>query len=141
MRNKAAGRFELGVIVLLLTIAQWFFSAGVAVAQEDKTSAKTTACPPDAIGRTNYVDELTNKIKNEWNKTSYPKKAKQDTVVEFTINKTGAVSQLQVKKRSGNPKQDEAVLKTITQLSPMGALPEDAPDTVSVEVSLGKKRR
>lgn len=101
---------------------------------------KTTACTPDAIGRSGYVERLTKRIQTEWNKSPYPKKSKRDTTIGFVINKSGEISKLELKQKSGNSKQDQAVIKTIEQLSPVDALPADTPDTVSVELSLGKRR-
>jgi hypothetical protein len=125
---------------LAIVFTTLFLAPASSFAESKAGTVKTTACPPDAIGQSGYVGKLTKRIQTEWNKTPYPKKSKHDTTIGFVIKKSGEISELKLKNRSGNSKQDQAVIKTIEQLSPLEALPADAPDTVSVELSLGKRR-
>jgi TonB family protein len=98
----------------------------------------TTVCPPDSIGQSAYTLKISKIISEAWNQSRHAKTTKNTVSLSFSIKKSGDVSDLIVKKSSGSKKIDKAALKAIKGVSPLPALPDDAPDSVQVEVTLGK---
>ena len=73
-----------------------------------------------------YILQVRRKIESRW---AYPPQAllerqQGDTVIRFTINAGGALSDYYVTSSSGSPQLDEGALAVVRDASPFAAIPE-----------------
>ncbi|GAB0056867.1 hypothetical protein SIID45300_01182 [Candidatus Magnetaquicoccaceae bacterium FCR-1] len=76
---------------------------------------------------TTYFTRLKERIEQGW---SYPAAAKRDRlsgtlVMRFTIERSGAITNIRIERPSGEAMLDEAALRAVRQLHPFLPLPED----------------
>ena len=78
-----------------------------------------------------YMNELQRRIKRSWR----PPRGNESkrVIVTFKINKTGELSNLNLKKGSGFEPADKAALLAIQTAAPFARLPEGAPTSVDIE--------
>ncbi|MFN8550690.1 MAG: TonB family protein [Candidatus Obscuribacterales bacterium] len=77
-----------------------------------------------------YMADLQRRVKREW----FPPKGneRKRVRVEFTVDRSGAVSNVVIKDSSGLPEADQAALKAVKSAAPFKALPNGAKDHIDL---------
>ncbi len=77
--------------------------------------------PP--IESSSYMTELQNKINSIWNFSTHSQGL--ETIIEFTLNKEGVLTDYNIVKKSGSTEFDQEVLNTLWRANHFNKLPDD----------------
>ncbi len=99
----------------------------------DRATEPTKAVDPDF---SQFMADLQRRIKRSW---FPPKGPTQKTVLRFSINQNGTMSDLKLQTSSGISTYDQAALTAVKNAAPFRRLPEGAPSSVNVEFTFDYK--
>jgi TonB family protein len=75
-----------------------------------------------AMGEASYIDKITGQIHDEWHWPGYDEK-NLEAIICVKIHKDGAISVINIEKKSGNRLFDKLALRTIEKASPVAPPP------------------